>query len=105
MSSSLVGNGPGFVVLLTNCWLAGPDFSPGMTGFQRVPGASVASNATLRGPTRRSYSGAIALRQLPAAWASSSEVISTSTSFSAWANVAGDTSGPTGGAVPNAGGA
>src|SRR5664280_3112897 len=47
----------------------------------------------------------MALLQLPAAWASSSELNSTSTSFSAWAKVAGDTGGPTGGAVPKAGGA
>ena len=44
-------------------------------------------------------------RQLPAASARSASVNSTCTSFSASAKVAGDTSGPTGGAVPNAGGA
>src|SRR5271169_1210127 len=47
----------------------------------------------------------MALRQLPDAKARSSALNSTSTSFSAWAKVVGDTSGPTGGAVPKAGGA
>src|SRR5277367_1571482 len=44
------------------------------------------------------------LRQLLAACARSASVISTRTSFSASANVAGETSGPTGGAVPKADG-
>src|SRR5437763_8759912 len=47
----------------------------------------------------------MALRQLPAAWARSAALICTRTSFSDSANVAGETAGPTGGAVPNAGGA
>src|SRR5258708_38237087 len=45
------------------------------------------------------------LRQLPAATARSLALISTCTSFSASAKVDGDTSGPTAGAVPKAGGA
>ena len=45
------------------------------------------------------------LCQFCAACARSFSVIATCTSFSAWAKVAGETSGPTGGAVPNAGGA
>src|SRR6185312_1758828 len=49
--------------------------------------------------------GAMALRQFPAASARSASLICTCTSFSASANVATETSGPTGGAVPNAGGA
>src|SRR5215472_17917450 len=46
----------------------------------------------------------MALRQLPAASARSAGVNSTRISFSASAKVADDTIGPTGGAVPNAGG-
>src|ERR1700690_271982 len=45
------------------------------------------------------------LRQLPAAKASSLALNSTCMSFSASAKVVGDTSGPTAGAVPKAGGA
>ena len=41
---------------------------------------------------------------MPAAWARSAAVYSTCTSFSASAMVAGVTSGPTAGPVPNAGG-
>src|SRR5437763_17118516 len=47
----------------------------------------------------------MALRQLPAAWARSAALICTRTSFSDSATVAGEIAGPTGGAVPNAGGA
>src|SRR5215470_448399 len=43
-------------------------------------------------------------RQFSAAWERSAAVISTMTSFSASAKVAAPTSGPTGAAVPNAGG-
>ncbi len=67
-------------------------------------GANSGSSATLRGPTRRSYSGAIPLRQLATASLRSASVNLTWTSFSASANVSGDTSGPTGGAVAKAGG-
>src|ERR1700693_170332 len=45
------------------------------------------------------------LRQLPAATERSAAVISNCTNFSASANVVVDTSGPTAGPVPNAGGA
>src|ERR1700676_26515 len=45
------------------------------------------------------------LRQLPAATSRSSAAISNCTNFSASANVVADTSGPTAGPVPNAGGA
>src|ERR1017187_1543762 len=45
------------------------------------------------------------VRQLPAATARSVPLSSTCMSFSASAKVEGDTSGPTAGAVPNAGGA
>src|ERR1035437_3056038 len=49
--------------------------------------------------------GAICLRQLPAAICRAAGLRVTWTSFSASANVSGETSGPTGGAVPKAGGA
>src|SRR5579884_1416829 len=47
----------------------------------------------------------MASRQLPAAISRSGGVRSKRTSFSACSNVAGETTGPTGGEVPNAGGA
>ncbi len=78
--------------------------TPGIAGFHRLAGASPGSSATLRGPVRRSYSGAIDTRQLPAACARSAGVSSTCMSLSASANVAGLTSGPTEGPVPKAGG-
>lgn len=46
----------------------------------------------------------MALRQFPAACARSEGVNSTRTSFSASAMLADETTGPTGGAVPKAGG-
>ena len=58
----------------------------------------------LRGPVRRSYSGAMVLRQLPAAISRSAALSSNWASFSASAKVEGETGGPTSGAVPKAGG-
>src|SRR5439155_5158287 len=83
----------------------GPAVCPGRIGSQRDQGATEASIVTLRGPVRRSYSAAILLRQLFAATARSLSLNSICTNFSASANVAGATSGPTAGPVPNAGGA
>ena len=60
---------------------------------------------SFRGPTRRSYTEASDCCQLPAACVRSFGVISTCTSFSASENVSGVTTGPTGAAVPKAGGA
>src|SRR5262249_28718163 len=74
------------------------------TGFHRSAGASCGPSGTLRGPVRRSQSAAMLLRQFCAACARSRSFSSTCTSFSAAANTAGLTSGPTGGAVPKAGG-
>src|SRR5262245_43412605 len=65
----------------------------------------VSSMATFLGPARLSYTGASDLRQFPAACSRSLAVIWTFASFSTSANVAGETSGPKAGAVPNAGGA
>src|ERR1700760_3332891 len=105
MSSSLVGTGPGSTLLRTNTLRSGPAGFPGSAASQWDQGANSGSSATLRGPTRRSYSGAIALRQLATASLRSASLNSTWTSFSASANVSGDTSGPTAGAVAKAGGA
>ena len=74
-------------------------------GFHTVAGTSPYSISTFRGPVLRSYTAAIDCRQFPAASARCSGDIVTCTSFSASTNVAVETSGPTGGAVPNAGGA
>src|SRR5439155_25056364 len=79
--------------------------SPATSGVQRVAGDSVGSSAIVRGPVRRSNSAASEVRQLFAAISRCAGVIVTCISFSASANVAGVTSGPTGGAVLNAGGA
>src|ERR1700676_5011472 len=105
ISSSLVGSGPGSILLRTNALRAGPAGLPGSAASQWDQGASSGSSETLRGPTRRSYSGAIPLRQLATASLRSASLNSTWTSFSASVNVSGDTSGPTGGAVAKAGGA
>lgn len=105
MSSSLDGSGPGSALLRTNLSCDGPVGCPPMSAFHTVAGASVASSASLRGPVRRSINAAMDVRQLFAAIARWASVISNCTSFSASAKVAGETSGPTGGAVLKAGGA
>ena len=69
------------------------------------PARPFGSIATLRGPVRRSRSGAIDARQLAAAIWRSAGVIVTCASFSASANVVGVTGGPDTGPVPNVGGA
>ena len=74
-------------------------------GFHTVAGTSPYPISTFLGPVLRSYTAAIDCRQFPAASARCSGDIVTCTSFSASTNVAVETSGPTGGAVPNAGGA
>ena len=105
MSSSFEGSGPGSALPATKRFCDGPGLAPGISGSHNVAGASESSSLALCGPTRISYNGAIAMRQLPEHWASSSCVYCTCTSFSAWAKVSGETSGPTAGAVPKAGGA
>ena len=70
-----------------------------------MAGASAGSSASFRGPTRRSSSGASDLLQLVAAMSRSASESVTCASFSASAKVAGDTCGPTAGAVPKVGGA
>src|SRR2546428_13063719 len=105
MSASLVGNGAAALLLRTNVARVGPELSPASTGVQRVAGAMCGSSAIFRGPTRRSRSGAIDCRQLAAAISRSAALIVTCASFSASANVAGDTTGPDAGDVPKVGGA
>src|SRR5262245_47433576 len=78
---------------------------PGNTGFQIVAGTSAAVIATLRGPVRRSTYCAIDVRHVSAACWRSAVVMVTCISFSAFANVAGVTSGPEPGPVPKVGGA
>ncbi len=104
MSTSLAGNGGGSSWPRTNASRVGTDW-PGSTGFHRVAGAVSDSSSTFRGPTRRSSSGAIDRRQVSAAIFRSSAVIVTCESFSASANVDGETAGPVAGAVANVGGA
>src|SRR6202042_1145637 len=99
------GIAPASSLLRTNKSRAGPAFSPGNTGFQFEYGATDSSIFNLRGPTRRSYSAAIVTRQLSTASARSSVFSVTCTSFSASPNVVVETSGPTAGPVPYAGGA
>src|SRR6478672_11979737 len=79
--------------------------SPATSGVQCVAGESVGSSVIVRGPVRRSNSAASDVRQLFAIMSRCAGVIVTCISFSASANVAGVTAGPTGGAVLNAGGA
>src|SRR5581483_10573447 len=105
MSASFAGSGPGSVLLRTKRSRVGPAGVGPRFGFHCVAGATVGSSAILRGPVRRSSSAAIDVRQLDAAMRRSASAICTCTSFSASPNVTGDTSGPTGGAVLNAGGA
>src|SRR5947207_3374994 len=83
----------------------GPAAMPGSIGFQSMAGASVGAIATLRGPVRRSRYGASDRRHVPAACCRSAAVIVTCISFSASANVAGETMGPEPVPVPKVGGA
>src|ERR1041385_4262217 len=105
MSASLADSGTFVAALRTKRDLAGPDVCATADGLHTVAGERVSSSATLRGPVRRSRSAARVRRQLSAAIWRSDGVIVTCISFSASAKVAGVTSGPTCGAVPNAGGA
>src|SRR5579871_3258270 len=67
MSSSLAGRGVESGALLTNRSRDGPTVWFGSAGFHLLPGATLASMATLRGPVRRSRRNAIDVRQLAAA--------------------------------------
>jgi hypothetical protein len=105
MSSSLEGSDRRGSAVRMKRSLAGPAGCATNDGSQRVAGDAEDGGENLRGPTRRSYNGAIELRQLPAAVSRSAVASSNCTSFSASANVAVDTGGPAFGAVPKAGGA
>src|ERR1700760_928065 len=72
MSSSFDGKGPGSALLSKNWPRGGSCCVPGKTGSQRDHGETGSGIATLRGPTRRSYTAAIDTRQLAAHSASSS---------------------------------
>src|SRR5262252_470817 len=105
MSSSDDGTGSDCEDERTNRSRAGPIFSLGSAGFHFVPGATLGSIGTLRGPARRSSKKAIDVRQLEAAISRCASVSVICASFSASAKVAAATAGPTAGAVPNVGGA
>src|SRR5215510_1683867 len=105
MSASLPGSGSASTLLRMNVSREGPTGWPLRFGFHRVAGATSASSATLRGPTRRSSCGAIDRGQVAAAISRSAALIVTCISFSASANVDGDTGGPAAGAVAKVGGA
>src|SRR6266567_4412181 len=90
---------------LTNRSLDVDAAMPGSMGFQSVAGASVGAIVTLRGPVRRSRYWASDVRHVSAACCRSASVIVTCISFSAAANVAGETAGPEPAPVPNVGGA
>src|SRR5512138_3450088 len=105
MSASFDGSGTSVVDERTNRSAAVGRSSLEASGIHRVAGGSVSSSASLRGPVRRSINAAIDVRQLFVAISRCAGVIVTCISFSASANVVGETSGPTGGAVLKAGGA
>src|SRR5579884_2565844 len=105
MSRSLAGSAATGPSLRTKRSCAGPFESPGNTGSQRDAGAISGAGAYFRVPVRRSYSGAMVLRQLAAAISRCAGVSSNWTSFSASTKVAVVTCGPAPGAVPKAGGA
>src|ERR1700722_19786091 len=103
MSSSLAGSGRRSFAVRMKRSCSGPPGWASDAGCHRVAGGTLGKN--LRGPTRRSYKGAIELRQLPAAVSRSVGLSSKCTSFSAPTKVDVETTGPTSGAVPKAGGA
>src|SRR6266511_3727809 len=105
IASSDDGSGPAAAVDRTNRSREDPAAMPGSTGFQSMPGESVGAMVTFRGPVRRSRYGASDWRHESAACCRSAGVIVTCISFSASANVAGDTAGPAVGPEPNVGGA
>src|SRR3954466_7280246 len=104
MSASVAGNGRFAGELRTKVSRV-DDARPGSSmGFHRVAGATVASIESLRGPVRRSSSGAIDRGQVAAAVWRSDSVSVTRASFSASAKVAAETGGPDTGPVPKVGG-
>src|ERR1700722_17732306 len=104
MSWSLAGTARFALGVRTKRSFAGSARSPSDAGSHREAGATDAGGKNLRGPARRSYKGAIEFRQLPAAVSRSEGLSSNCTSFSASAKVEVETTGPTSGEVPKAGG-
>src|SRR5262249_39992672 len=102
--ASFFGSGPGAAALRTNRSCDGPAGMPGIIGFQRVAGDVVVSIASFLGPVRRSMVEAIERGQLSAGCCRSAAGYSARAGFSASATVVVVIGGPTGGAVPNAGG-
>ena len=105
ISVSLDGNASLSPWLRTNRSRSGWLLPPMRAGRHSVAGETDGSSATLRGPVRRSSSGAIDVRQLAVAISRWSGLIVTCASFSASAKVAGETGGPDSGPVPKVGGA
>src|SRR3982750_457512 len=105
MAASFDGSGAASPAVRTNRSRAGPLGTPLIAGFHCVAGASSGASATLRGPARRSSSGAIDRRQFAAAMSRSGALIVVCISFSASSNVAAETGGPDSGPAPKVGGA
>src|SRR5215467_10951086 len=105
MSASLGGRVVAVALLRTKASRAGAGCVSMRDGIHTVAGGTSGSSATFRGPVRRSRSGARVRCQLEAACSRSEGRIVIWASFSASANVAGDTGGPVIGPVPNVGGA
>ena len=102
MSSSFAGSGVAATLDGTKRSCAGPTCARPIAGNQVVAGASPSSNATLRGPVRRSSSAAMEVGQLATAISRCASVMLTCASFSASTKVAVLSFGPTGGAVSKA---
>src|SRR5438552_3978669 len=105
IASSVDGNGAPSASDRTNRPRDGTGPMPGNTGFLRVAGGSVGAIEIVLGPVRRSRYCASDCLHVSAACCRSAAVIVTCISFSASANVAGDTAGPAPAPVPNVGGA
>src|SRR4026208_324761 len=105
ISASFVGSAIDSAALRTNLIEVGTPYPTASAGLHRVAGATRDWIATLRGPVRRSSSGAIDRGQLAAATWRSDDVMLTRASFSASSNVDTDTGGPDTGPVPKVGGA
>ena len=105
MASSADGSGTPSAFDRTNRSRNGVTVMPGSIGFQIAAGASVGARAIFRGPVRRSRYCASVCLHVAAACCRSAGVIVTCISFSASANVAGETAGPEPVPVPKVGGA
>lgn len=102
MSSALRGSGGASAGVKTKREVAGSACVLAVRGSQREAGRSSGGSGTLRGPTRRSTTGAMISRQSLAARARSAGRMATCMSASAASNVAAVTFGPRPGPVPQA---